>query len=89
MELPVHEFFCRHSTACEYIKFLRQVLHEFWGAFNPIRKGLRNRGSNSAHLLSAWLSVQDVPSSIARCDLKSLFRLIFFPCIALSSFIYP
>ena len=41
-----------------------------------------------AQSASVWPSVQEFWSSILRSDLKSLFRLLSFPC-SLSSFKYP
>ena len=48
---------------------------------------LYNPNKGSAQPVSAQTSVPEVPSSISKCNLKSLFRYLFFPCSSKSFYI--
>ena len=48
---------------------------------------LYNPNKGSAEPVSAQTSVPEVPSSISKCNLKSLFRYLFFPCSSKSFYI--
>ena len=48
---------------------------------------LYNPNKGSAQPVSAQTSVPEVPSSISKCNLKSLFRYLFFPCSSRSFYI--
>ena len=48
---------------------------------------LYNPNKGSAQPVSGQTSVPEVPSSISKCNLKSLFRYLFFPCSSKSFYI--
>ena len=48
---------------------------------------LYNPDKGSAQPVSGQTSVPEVPSSISKCNLKSLFRYLFFPCSSKSFYI--